>query len=143
MWSSLFPPSGTRGSAAVTNEDALEHLDVVDDARHVERKTSGLAEPTEEGVFLVLSRVPPSPIWVVRVTGFQGPDNLELVGVVLIHERDGYAHDAAVIAGDCVGKGNFYRIVVFVPAISGLSLDLLVFAEPQVVLHGHERQFLM
>src|SRR5207302_5879541 len=113
----LFPPYDTRGSAAVTDEDALEHFDVVNDARHVERNTSGLAEPPEEGVFLVLSRVPPSPIWVGPVTGFEGSDNLELVGVVLIQERDRYAHDAAVIAGDCVGKGNFYRIVVFVPII--------------------------
>lgn len=123
--------------AAVADEDALVHLDVVDYARHIERDTSGLAEPTEEGIFLVLSRVPTSSIWVVGVTGFKSSDNLELFGVVFIKERYRYAHDAAVIAGDRVGKGDFYRIVVFVSVISRLSFYLLVFAEPQVVLHGH------
>ena len=38
----------------MADEDALVDLDVVDDARHVERDITGLAEPTDEGVFLVL-----------------------------------------------------------------------------------------
>lgn len=44
------------------DEDTLVCFDVVDDARHVERNNSWLAEPPEECVFLVLRRVPPSPI---------------------------------------------------------------------------------
>ena len=62
----------------------------------------------------------------------QGSDNLELVGVVLVKEGDGDAHDAVVIAGDRVGEGDFDGVVVVVPVVGRLALDLLVFAEPQL-----------
>lgn len=127
----------------MADEDALEHLDVVDDARHVERDTSGLAEPTEEGVFLVLSRVPPSPIWVVWVTGFEGSDNLKLIWVVLIEERDRNTHNALVVARNRVGKRHFDRVVIVVPVVCRLALDLRVLAEPQIVLDGHQGQILV
>ena len=52
-------------------------------------------------------------------------DNLELVGVVLVKESDGDAHDAVVVTGDRVGKGDFDRIVVFVPVVRRLPFDLL------------------
>ena len=110
----------------------------------VQRETSGLPNRRMNDVFLVLSRVP--PISCMDCPGHwmsEGSDNLELVGVVLVEEGDGDAHDAVVVAGDRVGERHFDRIVVVVPVVRRLALDLLVFAEPQVVLHGHERQLLM
>ena len=70
-------------------------------------------------------------------------NNLELVGVVLVEERDRDAHNAVVVAGDRVGERHFDGVEVVVPIVLRLALDLLVFAEPQVVRRGHALQLLV
>ncbi len=75
--------------------------------------------------------------------GLRDSHNLELVGVVLVEEGDGDAHDAVVVAGNRVGEGHLDGVVVVVPVVSRLALDLFMLAELQVVRHGHEGQLLV
>jgi len=69
--------------------------------------------------------------------------NLELVRVIPVKESDRNTHCAFVVAWDRVGEGHLDGIVVVVLVVRRLALDLLMFAETQVVPHGHERQHLM
>ena len=73
--------------------------------------------------------------------GLSDPQNLKLLGVVLVEEGDGDAHNAVVVAGDFLVGAHLDRVVVVVSVVSRLAPEVL--AELQVLRHGHEGQILV
>ena len=70
-------------------------------------------------------------------------DNLELVWVVLVKKRHRHAHNTVMVARNCVAERHLDRIEIDIPVVLLLAVELLVFAEAQVVGGCHEGQLLV
>jgi len=57
--------------------------------------------------------------------GLGDSEYLELVGVVLVEEGDGHAHNAVVVAGNFFVSAHFDGIIVVVPVVSRLSSQVV------------------